>query len=63
MTDTAMEAVALGRRFGRHGDWALRDCTFRLPAGSVCAVVGPNGAGESTLLAHAAGLLRPPKAR
>lgn len=59
MTGTAMEAAALGRRFGRHGDWALRDCTFRLPAGSVCAVVGPNGAGKSTLLAHAAGLLRP----
>ncbi|MPY61285.1 ABC transporter ATP-binding protein [Streptomyces spongiae] len=59
MTDTAMEAAALGRRFGRDGDWALWDCTFRLPAGRVCAIVGPNGAGKSTLLAHAAGLLRP----
>ncbi|WP_371661511.1 ABC transporter ATP-binding protein [Streptomyces sp. NBC_00280] len=60
MSDTAMEAAGLGKRFGlRKGGWALRECTFRLPAGRVCAVVGPNGAGKSTLLAHAAGLLRP----
>ncbi|MGV9556601.1 ABC transporter ATP-binding protein [Streptomyces sp. NPDC003522] len=59
MTDTAMAAAALGKRFGRRGSWALRDCAFRLPAGRVCAVVGPNGAGKSTLLALAAGLLAP----
>ncbi|KOG33162.1 ABC transporter ATP-binding protein [Streptomyces resistomycificus] len=57
MTDTAIAAAALGKRFGRRGAWALRDCAFRLPAGRVCAVVGPNGAGKSTLLALAAGLL------
>ncbi|MER5788088.1 ABC transporter ATP-binding protein [Streptomyces sp. NPDC001980] len=57
MTDTAIAASALGKRFGRRGGWALHDCTFRLPAGRVCAVVGPNGAGKSTLLALAAGLL------
>ncbi|MFF1451740.1 ABC transporter ATP-binding protein [Streptomyces sp. NPDC058274] len=59
MTDTAMEAAALGKRFGRRGGWALRECGFRLPAGRVCAVVGPNGAGKSTLLALAAGVLAP----
>ncbi|MEU1178031.1 ABC transporter ATP-binding protein [Streptomyces sp. NPDC005820] len=59
MTDLAMAATALGKRFGRRGGWALRDCTFRLPAGRVCAVVGPNGAGKSTLLSLAAGLLAP----
>ncbi|WP_351229921.1 ABC transporter ATP-binding protein [Streptomyces sp. NPDC002133] len=61
MTDTALEATGLGRKFGgrlRH-TWALRDCSFRLPAGRICALVGPNGAGKSTLLALAAGLLRP----
>ncbi|MGW3337093.1 ABC transporter ATP-binding protein [Streptomyces sp. NPDC001009] len=59
MSDTAIEAVGLGRRYGRRGGWALRDCAFRLPAGRVCAVVGPNGAGKSTLFAIASGLLRP----
>ncbi|MFF8938855.1 ABC transporter ATP-binding protein [Streptomyces paradoxus] len=59
MTDTAIEAAALGRRFGRRRRPALDGCSFRLPAGRVCAVVGPNGAGKSTLLALAAGLLRP----
>ncbi|GAA3833032.1 ABC transporter ATP-binding protein [Streptomyces phyllanthi] len=59
MTDTAIEAAGLGRQFGRRGKWALFDCTFQLPAGSVCAIAGPNGAGKSTLLALVAGLLVP----
>ncbi|EGX59463.1 ABC transporter ATP-binding protein [Streptomyces zinciresistens K42] len=57
MTETAIEAAALGRSFGRRRRPALDGCAFRLPAGSVCALVGPNGAGKSTLLALAAGLL------
>ncbi|GLW49835.1 ABC transporter ATP-binding protein [Streptomyces sp. NBRC 14336] len=59
MTDIAMAARGLGRRFGRRGRRALDGCEFVLPAGRVCALVGPNGAGKSTLLSLAAGLLRP----
>jgi ABC-2 type transport system ATP-binding protein len=59
MTDTihALEADNLGRRYGR--TWALRDCSFQLPAGRVAALVGPNGAGKTTLLHLAVGLLTP----
>ncbi|MET9611005.1 ABC transporter ATP-binding protein [Streptomyces sp. NPDC006512] len=53
----ALRAVGLGRRYRR--GWALRDCTFQIPAGRVCALVGPNGAGKSTLLSLAADLLTP----
>ncbi|WP_445394784.1 ABC transporter ATP-binding protein [Streptomyces sp. LE64] len=67
MTETAIEAADLGKRYGGRRartagaatGWALRNCTFRLPAGRVCAVVGPNGAGKSTLLTLAAGLGHP----
>ncbi|NWF27718.1 ABC transporter ATP-binding protein [Streptomyces sp. PKU-EA00015] len=59
MTATAIEANGLGKTYRRQGRPALRDCSFRVPAGRVCALAGPNGAGKSTLLALAAGLTRP----
>ncbi|MGA8117352.1 MAG: ATP-binding cassette domain-containing protein [Actinocatenispora sp.] len=55
--DIALEAIGLGKRYRR--GWALRDCTFEVPAGRISALVGPNGAGKSTLMALATGLLRP----
>ncbi|GGW54174.1 ABC transporter ATP-binding protein [Streptomyces xantholiticus] len=59
MTATAIEANGLGLGYGRRGHRALDGCSFRVPAGRVCALAGPNGAGKSSLLALAAGLLRP----
>jgi ABC-2 type transport system ATP-binding protein len=53
----AVSTHELGCRFGDL--WALRDCTFELPAGRVAAVVGPNGAGKTTLLNMLVGLLPP----
>jgi ABC-2 type transport system ATP-binding protein len=38
---------------------ALLNCTLYLPEGSVAAIVEPNGAGETTLLHLATGLLEP----
>ncbi|KIF75316.1 ABC transporter ATP-binding protein [Streptomyces sp. 150FB] len=55
--EPVIEAHGLGKRYRR--GWALRDCSFRLPAGRVCGLVGPNGAGKTTLLALAADLLEP----
>ncbi|MEU4680280.1 ABC transporter ATP-binding protein [Micromonospora sp. NPDC023737] len=53
----AIEADGLGKRY-RNG-WALKDCSFRVPAGRICGLVGPNGAGKSTLMGMAANLLQP----
>ncbi|MCP2166997.1 ABC transporter ATP-binding protein [Goodfellowiella coeruleoviolacea] len=55
--EVALEAEQLGKRY--RNTWALRDCSLRLPADRVAALVGPNGAGRTTLLHLAAGLLRP----
>jgi ABC-2 type transport system ATP-binding protein len=41
--DIALEARDLGKRYGE--TWALRECSFRLPAGQIIALVGSNGAG------------------
>jgi ABC-2 type transport system ATP-binding protein len=53
----ALEAHGVGKRHRRR--WALRDCTFSVPEGSVVGVTGPNSSGKSTLLGLAVGLLRP----
>ncbi|MFI0938233.1 ABC transporter ATP-binding protein [Streptomyces sp. NPDC021020] len=55
MTAYAVEAEGLSKRYRRVE--ALRDCSFRLPAGGVIALVGANGAGKSTLMSVVSGLL------
>lgn len=42
-----------------NGHVALRDASFRLGAGSICALVGVNGSGKSTLFKAIMGLVRP----
>ncbi|MDG9723774.1 MULTISPECIES: ABC transporter ATP-binding protein [unclassified Streptomyces] len=54
---SALEAHGLGMRYRR--GWALKDCSFRLPAGRICGLVGPNGAGKTTLLSIMAHVLEP----
>ncbi len=57
--DAALAARGLTRRYRRGSPAALDDCTFALPAGVVCALVGANSAGKSTLLELALGMQRP----
>lgn len=55
--DAAVAVAGLGRRFG--SAWAVRECTFAIPQGRVCGLVGANGAGKTTMLRMLAGLTRP----
>jgi ABC-2 type transport system ATP-binding protein len=44
MTDFAIRTDGLAKAFGH--TQALRSVSLRVPAGSVCAVLGRNGAGK-----------------
>ena len=52
-----IETSGLSKRYGR--TWALRECTLAVPAGHVAALVGPNGAGTTTLMHLSVGLSAP----
>lgn len=52
-----LTGTAVGKRY--RARWAVRECGFTVPEGSVVALVGPNGAcstrpctGESTRTCH-----------
>ena len=50
----ALRTSNLGKRYDNK--WALRECSFELPEGRVCGLVGANGAGKTTLLRMLVGL-------
>jgi len=52
-----IELLGLGKRFGEQ--WAVRDLTLTVPAGTFFTFLGPNGAGKTTTMKMMAGLLRP----
>ena len=41
--------------------WAVKDINFALPQGGVCALLGSNGAGKSTIMNIVAGIIKPTK--
>jgi ABC-2 type transport system ATP-binding protein len=59
--ETALELAQLGKRFRSGGRTveALRGVSFRVSAGRVTGLIGPDGAGKTTLMRLAAGLLVP----
>lgn len=59
--DDAVEAHE--RPMGDKDRWALRDVSFRVPRGSITAVVGGTAAGKSTLVQILGGVTRPSEGR
>ena len=54
MTVLALQATGINHRYGKQH--ALSDILFSLPAGTRCGLIGPDGAGKSSLLGLIAGV-------
>lgn len=61
MADSALWTTGLHKSFGKVA--ALRDISLDVPRGSLTLLLGPAGAGKSTLAQIAIGLLRPDKGK
>ncbi|TXH66081.1 MAG: peptidase domain-containing ABC transporter [Lysobacteraceae bacterium] len=53
----SLDVEGLGFRYGEDEPWVVRDCSFRVDAGESVAIVGPSGAGKTTLAKLLLGLL------
>ncbi|AZD70120.1 ribosome-dependent ATPase [Pseudomonas chlororaphis] len=54
MNELALQATGINHRYG--SQQALADLAFSLPAGTRCGLIGPDGAGKSSLLGLIAGV-------
>lgn len=54
MSGLAVQATGIAHRYGKQQ--ALSDIVFSLPAGTRCGLIGPDGAGKSSLLGLIAGV-------
>ena len=54
-----MNAIELSHINKSFGDFAIRDLNLTVPSGTICGLVGENGAGKSTTIRLLMGVLRP----
>ena len=54
-----MNAIELSHINKSFGDFAIRDLNLTVPSGTICGLVGENGAGKSTTIRLLMGALRP----
>ena len=54
-----MNAIELSHIRKSFGDFAIRDLNLTVPSGTICGLVGENGAGKSTTIRLLMGALRP----
>ena len=54
-----MNAIELSHIYKSFGEFAIRDLSFTVPSGTICGLVGENGAGKSTTIRLLMGALRP----
>ncbi|MBK1698170.1 ATP-binding cassette domain-containing protein [Rhodovibrio salinarum] len=59
MSAAALSVDGLEKRFGQRGDPALAALTAQAKTGQITGVIGPDGAGKTTLMRLLAGLLSP----
>mgnify|MGYP005962500829 CR=1 FL=1 len=52
-------AIELNHISKSFGEFSLKNVTLAIPAGTICGLVGENGAGKSTTLLSISGLVRP----
>ncbi|ODT96893.1 MAG: ABC transporter [Rhodanobacter sp. SCN 67-45] len=57
LPDTSIEFRNVSFRYSEGEPWILKDCSMRIPAGEMVAIVGPSGCGKTTLVKILLGLL------
>lgn len=56
--DAIIQVTGLRKRYGRNGVVAVRDVSFTAPPGQVFGLLGPDGAGKTSIVQILAGVLR-----
>ena len=54
-----MNAIELNHICKSFGEFAIRDLSLTVPSGTICGLVGENGAGKSTTIRLLMNALRP----